>query len=57
MVNDSVSKLIAYALQTGLIQPCEKDWAINTILDALKLDSYADPGQGWNEVQRALHLL
>ena len=53
MVDNAVSKLIAYALRTGLIQPCEKDWAVNTILDALKIDSYADPGQDWGEVELA----
>ena len=40
-------------MQTGLIQPCEKDWAVNTILDALKLDSYADPGTDWGQVELA----
>ena len=39
MVNEAVSKLAAYALRTGLIQPCEHAWAVNTILDVLKLDS------------------
>lgn len=53
MVDNAVAKLVAYALQTGLIQPCEKDWAVNTILDALKLDSYVDPGQDWGQVELA----
>ena len=50
MVDNAVSKLAAYALQTGLIQPCEKDWAVNAILDVLKIDSYTDPGQDWGRV-------
>ena len=41
--DEAISKLISYALHTGLIQPCETTWAVNTILDALKLDSYAGP--------------
>ena len=49
----AVSKLVAYALQTGLIQPCEKDWAINSILDVLKIDSYTDPGKDWGEIELA----
>ena len=53
MVNDAISKLISYALRTELIQPCEKDWAVNSILDALRLDSYADPGQDFGEVELA----
>ncbi len=43
--NEAISKLAAYAIQTDLIWPYEKDWAINNILDALKLDSYTDPGE------------
>ena len=53
MIDNAISKLIPYALQTGLIQPCEKDWAVNTVLDALKIDSYADPGQDWGQVELA----
>jgi UDPglucose--hexose-1-phosphate uridylyltransferase len=53
MVDEAVSKLVTYALRTGLIQENEKLWAVNTILDALKLDSYTDPGQDWGEIQLA----
>ncbi|MCI8698890.1 MAG: UDP-glucose--hexose-1-phosphate uridylyltransferase [Oscillospiraceae bacterium] len=45
MVDNAVAKLVAYAIQNDLIRPYEKDWAVNTILDALKLDSYTDPGE------------
>ena len=41
--DEAISKLISYALHTGLIEPCETTWAVNTILDALKLDSFAGP--------------
>ena len=53
MIDNAISKLISYALQTGLIHPCEKDWAVNTVLDALKIDSYTDPGQDWGPVELA----
>ncbi len=53
MMDNAVSKLVAYALQRGLIQPCERSWAINTILDVLKIDSYTDPGQDWGQVELA----
>ena len=43
MIDEAVSKLAAYALRTGLIAECEYTWAVNTILDALKLDSFAGP--------------
>ena len=39
----AISKLISYALHTGLIQPCETTWTVNTVLDALKLDSFSGP--------------
>ena len=53
MINAAISKLATYALRTGLIEACEYTWAINTILDVLKLDSYTDPGQEWGEIDLA----
>ena len=53
MIDNAVSKLATYALRTGLIEECDYTWAINTILDALKLDSYTDPGQEWGEIALA----
>ena len=53
MIDEAVSKLAAYALRTGLIAECEYTWAVNTILDALKLDSYTDPGKDWGEIDLA----
>ena len=50
MVDAAVSKLVTYALRTGLIEECETMWAVNQILDALKLDSYSDPGEEWGEI-------
>ena len=46
--DEAISKLVSYALHTGLIQPCETVWAVNTLLDALKLDSFAGP-EPWDE--------
>ncbi len=53
MVNDAVSKLASYALQRGLIEESEYVWAINTILDALKLDGYTGPGQTYGDIELA----
>ena len=53
MIDEAVSKLVTYALRTGLIQENETVWAVNTILDALKLDSYTDPGKEWEELELA----
>ena len=51
--DEAISKLVSYALHTGLIQPCEAIWAVNTVLDALKLDSYAGPEPRDEEVELA----
>ncbi len=51
--DEAISKLVSYALHTGLIQPCETTWAVNTVLDALKLDSYAGPEPRAEEVELA----
>ena len=53
MINAAISKLATYALRTGLIEECEYIWAINSILEVLKLDSYTDPGQEWGEIDLA----
>lgn len=51
--DEAISKLVSYALHTGLIQPCETVWAVNTLLDALKLDSFAGPEPRDEEVELA----
>ena len=43
MIDQAVSKLVRYAMQSGLIEPCDYQWAVNTVLDVLKLDSYTEP--------------
>ena len=53
MVDEAISKLAAYALRAGLIKECEYTWAVNTILDALKLDSYTAPGKEWGDIDLA----
>ncbi|MBR1780691.1 MAG: UDP-glucose--hexose-1-phosphate uridylyltransferase [Oscillospiraceae bacterium] len=50
MIDAAISKLATYALRSGLIEACEFTWAINTILDTLKRDSYTDPGETWGEI-------
>ena len=50
MISDAVSKLATYALRTGLIRADEYTWAVNTILDTMKLDSYTQPEQEWGEI-------
>ncbi len=48
MVDAAISKLTDYAVRTGLIEECERVWAVNTILDVLKLDSYTEPERNWD---------
>lgn len=43
MIDSAVAKLVRYAEQTGLIQPEDHVWAVNTLLEALRLDSYEEP--------------
>ncbi len=40
MINESISKLVKYGLDTGLICDEDKIYATNLILDVLKLDEY-----------------
>lgn len=53
MIDKAISKLATYALRAGLIEECERTWAVNTILDALKLDSYTEPGKDWEDIHLA----
>jgi UDPglucose--hexose-1-phosphate uridylyltransferase len=50
MIDAAISKLITYAKRTGLISEQEVTWAVNAILETLKLDSYSDPGQEWGDI-------
>ena len=43
MMDREIQALVAYALDTGLIEPCEEMWAVNTLLEALELDGYTAP--------------
>ncbi len=46
MIDAAIRKLVSYALRTGLIEPCERVWAVNTILEGLGLASYALSEEG-----------
>ncbi|HJF53498.1 MAG TPA: UDP-glucose--hexose-1-phosphate uridylyltransferase [Butyricicoccus pullicaecorum] len=43
MIDTAVAKLVRYAENTGLIAPEDHIWAVNTLLEALKLNSYEEP--------------
>ena len=43
MINDSIKKLVTYGLEKGLIEPCDKVWAINRIIEAPGIEEYDEP--------------
>lgn len=42
MINTDIKQLIGYATRNGLIAECDKNYAINSLLSVLRLDSYED---------------
>ena len=45
MLNESISKLIQYGIETGLLPECEKIYATNLLLDLFCEESYVEPEQ------------
>ena len=43
MIDQAIADLIRYALDTGLIAPEDKVWAVNRLLPALGLDGWEEP--------------
>ena len=43
MIDTAVAKLVRYAEDKGLIASEDHVWAVNTLLEALHLDSYTEP--------------
>ena len=41
--DQAIAKLISYALERELIQPSEKLWAVNALMEALELDGCTLP--------------
>ena len=50
MIDEAISQLATYGLRTGLIEESEYIWAVNSILDVLKRDSYTEPHKTWGEI-------
>ena len=48
MIDLSIEKLVNYALQKGLIEECDRVWAENALLSALRLDSFTRPEEAEN---------
>lgn len=43
MLNESISKLVQYGIETGLLPECEKIYTTNLLLDLFHEDSYEEP--------------
>ncbi len=43
MCYQAIEDLLGYALRTGLIEECDRTWASNALLQAMKLESWEDP--------------
>ncbi|NBH79836.1 UDP-glucose--hexose-1-phosphate uridylyltransferase [Clostridiaceae bacterium] len=52
-VDSAVKKLVDYAVSTGLIEKCDRTWAVNALLETLRLDSYVEPQEEYGEVDLA----
>ena len=44
MIEQAITDLLGYALRVGLIEDCDRTWAVNRLLEALELDNWEDPG-------------
>lgn len=52
-VDSAVKKLVDYAVSTGLIEECDRTWAVNALLETLRLDSYVEPQEEYGEIDLA----
>lgn len=50
MINDSIKKLVTYGLENGLLEPSDKIWATNRLLEALSLDEYDEPKEEYKDI-------
>lgn len=50
MIYKSIKKLVTYALERNLIEPLDRVWATNRLLEALGLDDYEEPAEEYKDV-------
>lgn len=50
MIDQSIKKLVTYALERGLIAPVDRVWATNRLLEALKISEYSEPEENYTNV-------
>ena len=50
MIYESIKKLVAYGLETGLITESDRVYSTNRLLEALGLDEYIEPQEEYNNI-------
>ena len=53
MIDRALADLVRYAREKGLIAPEDQTWAVNSLLEVLKLDSWTDPGPSREDIDLA----
>ena len=43
MRDQAIKDLVGYAFRTGLIEESDRTWAVNALLEAMRLDSWEEP--------------
>ena len=43
MRDQAIKDLVGYAVRTGLIEESDRTWAVNTLLEAMRLDNWEEP--------------
>ena len=50
MLSKSITKLVQYGMETGLVPECEKNYTINLLLDVFHEDEYTEPEEKFSGV-------
>lgn len=50
MLSNSITKLVQYGIETGLVPPCEKNYTINLLLDCFHEDEYTAPEETFENI-------
>lgn len=50
MLSKSITKLVQYGMETGLVSECEKNYTINLLLDVFHEDEYVEPEESFSDV-------
>lgn len=45
MIHIYIKQLVVYGIDNGLLEPCDRIYTTNILLDMLEMDAYEDPGE------------